>query len=309
MISKIIAELADKDIPLSTPLLKLKVIAKRIKNETLSAIVSKELDGYTPEDDLPTYRMAHANSFATIQQGWDMHYDQPIPHTIFDDKLKDMFTKFPFYQGIEVLENLAKEAGNDSIAKVFGVDFGTFITNEANKAGVDFKFGDIRITTNKSQVIGIIGKIRNKLLDLLLALESDFPDIDNMIKTPLNDNNEISTKTNQYMAQINITTSGDGNIINTGSGNELNVTLTVNKNDLSSLQEALKKLGVEQQDIEDISEIVKNEGFNKNEKKLGIKSQNWIQKMVGKSLDGTWKVGVGTAAGLLVKIITSYFGI
>lgn len=111
------------------------------------------------------------------------------------------------------------------------------------------------------------------------------------------------------MAQINITNSGDGNVINTGSGNEINVSFTVNKNDLKSLQESFRKIDVEENDIEEISEILKQEGYNKEENKFGVKTQGWIQKMIGKALDGTWKIGIGTAAGILAKLLSSYFGI
>lgn len=309
MISKIINELADKKVPLSEPLLKLKIVAKRTKNENLFNVVSKELEGYNPEDTLPEYRMATANSFATIQQGWNMYYHQPIPFTLFNDKLKEIFTKFPISYGIEAMENIVSNCENDTIAKVFGADFAAFINSQARKAGLDATFGDIEITTHTSQVIGILGKIRNKFLDLALAIESDFPEIDKMLNEPLEENNEIKTKTNQYMAQINITNSGDGNVINTGSGNEINVSLNVNKNDINSLKESLRKIDVAENDINEISEIIQKETYNVKENKLGQQAQGWIQKMVGKALDGTWKIGIGTAAGVLAKLIASYYGI
>jgi len=309
MITKIIEELADNSIPLSNPLLKLKIVAKRIKNERLYTIVSKELEGYDPHDDLPDYRLASATSLATIHQGWNTFENEPIPYTIFEEKLRKLFTGFPLTEGIEALENIAKEDGNDTLAKLFGADFASYITSQARKMVSDLVFSNIRITAHKSQVLGILGRIRNKFLDLVLALESEFPNIDNMIKEPLTEDNEITIKTTQYMAQINITASGDGNIINTGSGNDFNITLNVNKNDIESFKESLRKIDVQEEEIDEISAIVQQEEYNVKEQKFGERTQNWIRKMIGKVLDGSWKIAIGTAGGVLAKIISSYYGI
>lgn len=308
MIAEIINELSDRKIPLSEPLLKLKIVAKRIKSDDLFRIVSKEIEGYNGDEDLPDYRMAPANSFASIHDGWNVHYNQPIPFTVFDEKLQEMFTKFPVTRGIEYLEDIAT-GDKDTLGKFFGADFAALVTSEVKKKGWNVSFGDIRVTTHKTEIVGILGKIRSKFLDLVLELESNFPEIDDKITKPLEDDNEIKQKTTQVMAQINITTNGDGNVINTGSGNEMNISLDIKKNDLESLMHALQKVEVADSDISEITEIVQQESYNKEEKKFGPKVQGWIQKMIGKALDGSWKVGIGTAGGILAKLISSYYGI
>ena len=308
MIAEIINELSDKKVPLSEPLLKLKIVAKRIKSDELFKIVSKEIEGYDVDDNLPDYRMAPANSFASIKDGWDIHYNQPIPFTIFDEKLQEMFTKFPINRGIEYLEDIVN-GDKDTLGKFFGADFSATVTSEVNKKGWNVSFSDIRVTIHKTEIVGIVGKIRSKFLDLVLELESNFPEIDEKIQKPLEEDNEIKQKATQFMAQINITNTGDGNVINTGSGNEMNISLNIKKNDLESLMKTLQKVEVAESDISEITEIVQNEDYNKEDKKFGPKVQGWIQKMMGKALDGSWKIGIGTAGGLLAKIISSYYGI
>jgi len=308
MIAEIINELSDKKVPLSEPLLKLKIVAKRIKSDELFRIVSKEIEGYDGDEDLPDYRMAPANSFASIQDGWNIHYNQHIPFTVFDEKLQEMFTKFPVTRGIEYLEDIVI-GSNDTLGKFFGADFAALVTSEVNKKGWNVSFGDIRVTTHKTEIVGILGKIRSKFLDLVLELESNFPEIDDEIKKPLEKDNEIKQKATQIMAQINITNTGDGNIINTGSGNEMNISLDIKKNDIEHLMRVLQKAEVAESDISEITEIVQNEDYNKDDKKFGPKVQGWIQKMMGKALDGSWKIGIGMAGGLLAKIISSYYGI
>jgi len=219
-----------------------------------------------------------------------------------------MFTKFPVTRGIEYLEDIVI-GSNDTLGKFFGADFAALVTSEVNKKGWNVSFGDIRVTTHKTEIVGILGKIRSKFLDLVLELESNFPEIDDEIKKPLEKDNEIKQKATQIMAQINITNTGDGNIINTGSGNEMNISLDIKKNDIEHLMRVLQKAEVAESDISEITEIVQNEDYNKDDKKFGPKVQGWIQKMMGKALDGSWKIGIGMAGGLLAKIISSYYGI
>ena len=35
---------------------------------------------------------------------------------------------------------------------------------------------------------------------------------------------------------------------------------------------------------------------------------NWIKKMMNKSLDGSWQIGIGTAGTLLADAIKGYYG-
>ena len=64
-----------------------------------------------------------------------------------------------------------------------------------------------------------------------------------------------------------------------------------------------------EEDIAEIIEIVKHEQVNPETKKLGENTTNWIQKMVGKSIDGSWQIGLGAAGELLATAIGKYYGI
>lgn len=80
------------------------------------------------------------------------------------------------------------------------------------------------------------------------------------------------------------------------------------KKRIEHLSNELKKNKVPQEDIDELVNILESEQPNLEEEKFGKKANNWILKMVGKSLEGTWEVGVGTSAGLLTELLKGFFG-
>jgi hypothetical protein len=109
------------------------------------------------------------------------------------------------------------------------------------------------------------------------------------------------------MTQININSSGQGNIVTSGSNNTITAHININKGDIEALRQELIKHKVTTEDVDELTEIVQSEEPIQNE--LGQNSKNWLSKMVSKSINGTWEVGVATAGGLLVEILKKYYGL
>lgn len=117
---------------------------------------------------------------------------------------------------------------------------------------------------------------------------------------------KINNMENKIENKINIH-AGDGNTITTGNHNTIAVANTVIKNDLDSLKKELIKHKVATEDIEEIVTIVQAEKPDI-AGNFGPKTKGWLQKMLNKSIDGTWQVGIATAGGLLVEILKTFFG-
>jgi hypothetical protein len=105
-----------------------------------------------------------------------------------------------------------------------------------------------------------------------------------------------------------INTSGDGNIVSTGDNANIHATIKITKGDIKALQSHLETQGVDQEDIHEISEIVQNEQPDLENNRLGEKSNNWILKILGKSLNGIGKVATGISSNLLATFIKHYYG-
>jgi hypothetical protein len=74
------------------------------------------------------------------------------------------------------------------------------------------------------------------------------------------------------------------------------------------LAQKLSDSQVSQQDIEELKSILESDKPNQEKGILGDKTNGWITKMISKSLDGTWQIGVGAAGGLLVEAIKTFYG-
>lgn len=79
-------------------------------------------------------------------------------------------------------------------------------------------------------------------------------------------------------------------------------------NDFSSVYKLLKENGVFEDDIQELKSIVENEKPNEDKKTFGEKTNAWISKMISKSLDGSWAIGIGAAGKLLADAIKAYYG-
>lgn len=225
MIKKIIDELSDNNQSLVNPLLKTKVLATRLGNENLLDWVNNELNGYNNIDDkdVPSYRIAKANSHCNIQQGNHIEYNTPVPISLLPEEFaRKMFLEFPLLDGVQTLESYQRNEKNDTLGKPLAVDFWAIITREVKKNGARLNITNISVTTHISSVIQALAEIRTKFLDLMLALEQEFPDLEDVTEESKEQKEQISEKITVIMKQINIKNSGDGSTINTGSSNQIN---------------------------------------------------------------------------------------
>lgn len=101
---------------------------------------------------------------------------------------------------------------------------------------------------------------------------------------------------------------GDNTVIVVGDHNVTNPT-QIKKNDLDALEKLLSNNNVSSEDINELKEIVQSEQPDIENKRLGTKANNWISKMISKSLDGTWAIGIGAAGKLLADAIKYYYGL
>ncbi|GAA4456501.1 hypothetical protein [Rurimicrobium arvi] len=102
---------------------------------------------------------------------------------------------------------------------------------------------------------------------------------------------------------------GHGNILNTGNQANIYSTNNVSKNNLDTLKNQLTKYGIDDDDIQELAEIVQAETPNSKTNTLGEKSNNWILKIIGKSLSGAGKIAIGISSNILAAVIRQYYGL
>ena len=102
---------------------------------------------------------------------------------------------------------------------------------------------------------------------------------------------------------------GDGNFINTGDKNKISNKVKIQKGDISAFRSELEKAKISEPDIAEIIEIVQEEKPDPQTNKIGPKASGWMKKMIGKSIDGSWQIGLGASGELIASLIANYYGI
>jgi hypothetical protein len=308
LISDIINNLIDSDKTVYVTLLKTKVLATKIENDALLNWVNYELNGYPTDDLLPEYRRnVIGNIIGVYFVGSTKYTNQPIPTSGFKERFGIDLINTTFRQSISALEQLT--SGHDSSVLEIPFSAETCGLLEENWKMLDVQNPySLNIINSKKHVStvsikDITFKVRNRLLEFMLEIDKQYGNLTE-IKDLTNKNKEIT----QIMAKTIINTTGDGYLINTGNDNDIKATINIDKSNKEHLEIFLREKGVPQEEIKELTQIIDSDDHNLPAKCFGTKTRSWIQKMMGKSLDGTWNIAIGAAGELLASAIGHYLG-
>lgn len=303
IISDIITDLVDTDKSLSSALLKTKVLATRLKNLELLNWVNKELNGYEFGDFIPEYRKCFGTVLGTFTNAGWQYNDHPIATYGLPKEHEQKFRQMEFLHSVTALEAFEKENKSGSLENTFPPELTSMLERNMRKLGnYDFTISRATRKVSLASLIQVLAQIRSKLLDFMLKIDEEYGNI-----TELDDLKTKNEKLKTFMHQTIINT-GDGNILNTGDNVKISANITVKKKDKVSLKRILTENGVNEQDIDELLEIIDKDEPNKGTKAFGEKVNEWIQKMIGKALNGSWQISVGAAGTLLSKLIMDYYG-
>lgn len=311
IMERILDELLDTDKSLLSPMMKLYYFAKETQNGILTNYLNKEINGYNVDDNIPDYRKTAGQLFISLQIGsyTDNIYEREVPRSSFNQEMQRLLTEIQLYEGVAVLERMANNnEGEPFIYKGLPMEALKIISPAVKKlyrsTGVVTPIR-AKVRANANIVPQAVHTIRTRLMDFAYEIKDTFG-IDISIfeyKKDQHNNNKII---NNFMTTT-IHNAGDGNVINTGDNSQINANISISKGDLTALQKRLEEIGVEPEDIKEISEIVQMEQPNGAD--LGPNACSWIGKMFTKSLSGVGKISIGAAGNLLATVIKLYFGI
>ncbi|MBM0656589.1 hypothetical protein JMN12_08520 [Capnocytophaga genosp. AHN8471] len=265
----LITKIANNQITLSDALLQSKIIAHKINNTIFKEWLKKETEGYNPNDDmLPSYRKIANRMELSLELGGEK---QPIPFNL-SPEFEESVNFHRIIESISIVEEVVKK-GSGKI--VYSIEMVAHVFNSLPKKtqaminlyqmrGAILKLErGINILSYKN----VIDQTKNKLLDILLELDCEFPNIKNEYTI----NKENNDKTNNIITN-NIY--GNNAPINLSTGDNSNQTIVVNKNiDYSKI----KKLGVDENDIDELKKIISE---TKNDKSsLSKRVMGWLSSV------------------------------
>ncbi len=309
LLSDIINELIDESISLQKPLLKTKVLASRIGNMDLLNWVTCELQGYVGIDSIvPNYRKTMSNVMGSFINGNRQFNNVSVPVFGLSEKMEEFMMIFEVSSSIQTIESGIVSNKSGIIEMRLPSELQKQIEANIIKNGNPyFQLLEVRKEISAAFLTQIVSNVRSKLLDLALQMEQTFGIEVDIIALSKKDDS-INKTINTIMSQTVINTSGHGNIINTGSGNEIINNAVIKVADFESLRTFLKENHVAEDDINELQKVIDNDNPVTEEKKMGSKVGDWTKKMLGKAVDGSWKVSLAIAGKLLADAIQAYYG-
>lgn len=154
----------------------------------------------------------------------------------------------------------------------------------------------------RSTVIGVLDAVRNRVLQFVLEIEEQAPDVGDAkpgAASPISAERVTQIFTTTIMGAANVAVGGQN----------VSQTAQVGVGDLESLRTYLTSLGVPTPDVAELEAALKKDGPPNKEGQFGSNIAGWIGKMVKKAAQGGWKIAVEAAAAVLAAAIRSYYGL
>ncbi|MBP1638660.1 MAG: hypothetical protein H6Q17_243 [Bacteroidetes bacterium] len=260
MIKKLITDLAYDNITLSQALIRAKLIAHKINNEDFRLWIDNELNGYSSLDILPSYRIIPCELQAVINVPFEGRRTIPMETSALDTMFKGKFSLYEMniFQSVSILEVNIQEAKSNTGYENIPQNIVKMFREMAHEP----QLIEVHRIMQFSQLSHILNLTKQKLIDTLLKLDREFP---NLI------NDYTMTKENSETVQSIITNNIYGNGNNVASGNNIEQTIYQNLIDYDKLKEC----GVEEQYIDELKDIEQEP----NKKILKEKVLSWFSKV------------------------------
>ncbi|CAA0102811.1 Uncharacterised protein [Zhongshania aliphaticivorans] len=299
---EIIEILSSTDGVLTEALIKTKVLLHKIGHKELVAWVNKELNGYEGEDQLPDYRIVHAQVLVSATNGaYDVN-SHPVPMGHIDKKYRDSWERRRTTHSLAVIENILNSSTGDTLQVQIPMEAnGMLGKGLANGYMVQRAWSEIPV----AGMANILMQVRSRLLDFILELSSEFSEA--------NSDEEVKKVAANFDASnlFNNAIFGDNATIVLGSENNANISNVLLKNDFEGLSETLKTHGVSDGDVASLKEAINSDSSqvvsSKNE--FGPAVRSWMQSMMSKAIDASWQIELGVAGSLLATALNHYYGL
>ena len=302
LVQEIEKVLSDTHPNLENAFIKTKVLLHRLGARDYVDWINKELNGYSEDDEVPSYRVTPSSVKITATDGFTRQWtDIPAPTIHLKKDVRKWVEQNEFRQSISSLESLAHSKG-DTLTRPIPIEFwGMF--SKGLSPGI--RVENAHCETSKAQLQGVLTQIRSRLLDFVLELEAKIPpDASEEDLRTISKKENVGNLLNHAMFGSNTT------IVN-GDNNSQSLTFfVIQKGDFASLSGDLKSRGVSDIDIGLLKKAIEEDEkqVDHENKQYGPRVKEWLKTMLSKSVDSIWKVGVGAAGSLLAKALQIYYG-
>lgn len=250
MIKQLIEDLAYDQITLGQGLTRAKLIASKTQNPILKEWVNQELQGYGNDGDkLPKYRKIPCQTFMVI--GLYFGQEDIVPIGVADPEKKMFYNELPVFEAVTQVESILKNYSDEvnitvqlpgALSMMLARPFADQIKER------DGGLRSVRKQFTKAAYQNIIDVTKQTLLDILLELHEQFPNLENEFMATKENLSKVENTINNHIY-------GNNNPVNVAAGKDVvqkGILVNINSTDYSKLE----SLGVNKEEIEELKTIM-----------------------------------------------------
>lgn len=297
LLQQIEEEAVDSKSDVASLLRKCKVLATRLRNDSLKDWIRCELNGYTNTTDIPEYRIVPCQSVGTFYGLGKTLKNAPIPPMCVPAEARDVLFTLRFTQGVGYLQALLADTDGTLVASWPG----DLIALLSQKVYQGMGMLNAHMECSSGAIVKILETIRNRILDFVLALEEKCPDAGDAIGST-----KLDGKTIDQMVTNNIF-KGVGNVALQCGTVTQNNTVNVEKGNWALLENFLREIKIEKELIDELKDILQKDP-PKSKEQFGTRLSKWIGAICAKAASGMYSIPFAMISGVLTTAICKYFG-
>ena len=297
LLQQIEEETVDSKSDVASLLRKCQVLASRLHNDSLKGWIHNELNGYSPQLEIPEYRVFPCQSVGSFYGMGRTMKNAPIPPMCVPEEIRDCLFTLRFYQGVGTLQELLTN-DNGTVTVPWPGDLVALLSQKVYQG---MGMLDAHIECPSGSIVKVLETVRNRILDFVLALEEDSPNAGDAIGTV-----KIDKKRIDQMVTNNIF-KGVGNIALQCGAVTQNNTVNVEKGNWALLEGLLKGFKIANEEIAELKEILENEK-PKEKAQFGDRLSAWLGMLTAKAAQGVYDISTGTVSGVIAAAICKYYG-
>lgn len=172
IIERIQEDILSPEVSLSTILLKAKLLAHELRNDSFKQWVKHEVDGYPNSKEVPDYRVIQTQLLGYIFNEWNDYKNMPIPLYKTPDWFRETANKVHLAEGIQMIEELASR--KDSISFNWTAEeialWSLYNQEQLGRGG--YQCRQVTRPVESSVFAQILLTVRSRLQDFILELSN-----------------------------------------------------------------------------------------------------------------------------------------
>lgn len=285
----------DSAIPITDLLRKCLVLASELGIKELESWAKHELNGYQDENSIPQYRIIPVQNYANISSGYTNFNKVPFPIGRLPDELREQYEKQTFAMPITEIADMADSHKDERAIYLAWNPNHIYLLNAREEKIFNGELISVWKAFSKSSLLGILDTVRNRILEFIIQIKKENPDLDVTTEDRISSLNE---EDKQRVTNIfNQTFYGGISQMMVASNNSTQIhDVVIKSGDMQELQKQLGQLGVEEEDINKLVKAINED--NKAGEKFGQKVRQWLKD---KSASISDKVAVDSITQLLLQ--------